>query len=270
MLRRMGNLPLTIAHRIGRKFKPSLATDCTQCAANAASTIESHLSNRAPKEAWRALKGWYRVVEDCPAPACLEMMEKQMAKRMELYAWAPPMGVALSFNFPQLAIPDGVPTDEEKRAVVVGLKNGQAAGATGMFAEHIKGWLGDFQSKEKVIRENPSQTWENLKQVVDLCSDDPDHMGLGRNPNADELDGHCTATKGWRQFKGDRPAGPLLESSEKIMVRRMGAIEFNPYLHGGLPKQGTGTATIEAKLAQQLAWLEQEPLFQVFVDLRKA
>jgi hypothetical protein len=31
-----------------------------------------------------------------------------------------------------------------------------------------------------------------------------------------------------------------------------------------------GTATIEAKLAQQLAWVEQEPLYQVFVDLCKA
>jgi hypothetical protein len=29
-------------------------------------------------------------------------------------------------------------------------------------------------------------------------------------------------------------------------------------------------ATIEAKLAQQLAWTEQEPLYHVFVDLRKA
>jgi hypothetical protein len=28
--------------------------------------------------------------------------------------------------------------------------------------------------------------------------------------------------------------------------------------------------TIVAKLAQQLAWVEQEPLFQVFIDLRKA
>ncbi len=28
--------------------------------------------------------------------------------------------------------------------------------------------------------------------------------------------------------------------------------------------------TIEAKLAQQFAWVEQDPLYQVFVDLRKA
>jgi hypothetical protein len=54
------------------------------------------------------------------------------------------------------------------------------------------------------------------------------------------------------------------------MVHQMGAIDFHPCLHGGMPKQGTGTATIEAKLAQQLAWVEQEPLYQIFVDLRKA
>ena len=54
------------------------------------------------------------------------------------------------------------------------------------------------------------------------------------------------------------------------MVCRMGAIDFHPCLHGGLPKQGAGMATIEAKLAQLLAWVEQEPLYQVFVDLCKA
>jgi hypothetical protein len=54
------------------------------------------------------------------------------------------MGVALPFNFPHFVIPDGIPTDKEIRAVVLGLKNGQAAGATGMRAEHIKVWLGDI------------------------------------------------------------------------------------------------------------------------------
>ncbi len=91
-LRRMGNLPLTAARQIGREIKASLAADCTQRAADAASTIKSHLSNRAVKEAWHALKGWYRAAEDHPPPACPETMAKQMAKRMELYARAPPMG----------------------------------------------------------------------------------------------------------------------------------------------------------------------------------
>jgi hypothetical protein len=41
-------------------------------------------------------------------------------------------------------------------------------------------------------------------------------------------------------------------------------------LHGCLARQGTGTGIIEAKLAQQLAHLEQTPFFGVFIDLKKA
>jgi hypothetical protein len=135
----MGNLPLTAAHRIGRKIKSSLAADRKQRAANAASTVESHLSNGAVK-AWQALKGRYRAAEDRPPPACPETMAKQTAEHVELYARAPPMGTSLPFNFLYFEIPDGIPTDEEIRAMVSELKNGQAAGATGMRAEHVKTW----------------------------------------------------------------------------------------------------------------------------------
>ncbi len=76
--------------------------------------------------------------------------------------------------------------------------------------------------------------------------------------------------KGSGNFRGIGLLDPCWEVVEKIMVRRMGAIDFQPYLHGGMPERGTGTAMIEAKLAQQLAWVEQEPLYQIFADLRKA
>ncbi len=76
--------------------------------------------------------------------------------------------------------------------------------------------------------------------------------------------------KGGGNFQGIRLLYLCWKVVEKIIVRRMGAIDFHPCLHGGMPKCGTGTATIKAKLAQQLAWVEQKPLYQVFVDLRKA
>jgi hypothetical protein len=41
-------------------------------------------------------------------------------------------------------------------------------------------------------------------------------------------------------------------------------------LHGCLASRGMGTGIIEAKLAQQLAHLEQMPFFGIFIDLRKA
>ncbi len=69
---------------MGRKIKPLLAADRKQRAMNATSTVESHLSNGAMKEAWRALKGWYRLAEDQPPPASLETMVRQTAERVEL------------------------------------------------------------------------------------------------------------------------------------------------------------------------------------------
>jgi hypothetical protein len=75
--------------------------------------------------------------------------------------------------------------------------------------------------------------------------------------------------KGGGDFQGIGILNPCWKVVEKISVCCLAAIKFHPCLHIELPQQGTGTVTIEAKLAQQLAWMEQEPLYQVSVDLRK-
>ena len=54
------------------------------------------------------------------------------------------------------------------------------------------------------------------------------------------------------------------------MDLRLEKIKLHDSLHGCLAWQGTGTWIIEAKLAQQLAHLEQVPFFGVFIDLKKA
>ena len=41
-------------------------------------------------------------------------------------------------------------------------------------------------------------------------------------------------------------------------------------LFRSLLKRGTGMASIEAKLAQQLAWHDQCPLYEIYLDLKKA
>ena len=51
---------------------------------------------------------------------------------------------------------------------------------------------------------------------------------------------------------------------------RLENIILHDSLHGSLTGQGTGTGIIEAKLAQQLAHLEQRPFFGIFIDLKKA
>ncbi len=148
-MHRKGHLTTYYARRMGREIKSLLAADCKQRAANAASTVKSHLSNGAMKEAWQALKGWYRLAEDRPPPASPKTMVRQTAKHVGLYARAPPIGEALPFNFPHFEISNDMPTDSEIQKVVGGLRNGRAGGATGMKAEHIKVWLDEIQSEEK-------------------------------------------------------------------------------------------------------------------------
>ncbi len=99
-MHRKGHLTTYYARWMGRKIKSLLAADCKQRATNAASTVKSHLSNGAVKDAWCALKEWYRSAKDRPPPAPPKTMVKQMAEHVELCARAPPMGEALLFKFP--------------------------------------------------------------------------------------------------------------------------------------------------------------------------
>jgi hypothetical protein len=63
--------------------------------------------------------------------------------------------------------------------VVGGLRNGQAGGATGMKAEHIKVWLDEIQCKEKAAMENlgreadpgASHKWMILVELIQAIWD---------------------------------------------------------------------------------------------------
>ncbi len=73
---------------------------------------------------------------------------------------------------------------------------------------------------------------------------------------------------------GDHHGIRLLELTWKVCKHVMdlclNAFDLHNLLHGCCDKRGTGTARIEAKLAQQLAHLEQAPFYGVFLDLKKA
>ncbi len=54
------------------------------------------------------------------------------------------------------------------------------------------------------------------------------------------------------------------------MVAQFALIRLHHCLHGGLSRRGMRTATIEARLHQSLAWHNQCPLYQIYLDLKKA
>ncbi len=76
--------------------------------------------------------------------------------------------------------------------------------------------------------------------------------------------------KGGGDYCGICLLNPIQKVVEKVMVFWFSAIKLLNWLHSKLPGQGTGTAIIKVKLQQQLAWAEQEPLYQIYLDLQKA
>ena len=61
---------------------------------------------------------------------------------------------------------------------------------------------------------------------------------------------------GGGNFRGIGLIEQYWEVVEVIMDQRLEVIQFHDSLHGFMKGRGTGTATLEAKLAQQLAFLE--------------
>ena len=76
--------------------------------------------------------------------------------------------------------------------------------------------------------------------------------------------------KGGGDYRGIGLLEPLWKAVEILMDRRLQVVEFHDCLHGFLKGRGMGTATMEAKLAQQLAFRRQKALYGVFIDLQKA
>ena len=55
-----------------------------------------------------------------------------------------------------------------------------------------------------------------------------------------------------------------------VNYRLKSGVTLHDELHGFRAGRVTGTATLEEKLAHQLAGIAHEPLFQIFLDARKA
>ena len=77
-----------------------------------------------------------------------------------------------------------------------------------------------------------------------------------------------------REGGGHRGIGPM-ELVWKVCAavlnyRLKRSVILHDALHGFREGRGMGTATLEANLAQQLAGLAHKPLFQMFLDDRKA
>jgi hypothetical protein len=193
-------------------------------------------------------------------------MAKQTRERVELYAACTPPGSPLPIQIDPALINDAAPMEAELRMVVGELQNGQAAGTMGMKAEHIKGWLADIKREEREDNgvEGLGDQWQSFVTLLQAV------WTTGSVPTQMSWMIVVLLPKGGGDYCGIGLLNPIWKVVEKVMVFRFSALQLHDCLHGGLPRRGTETAIMEAELQQQLAWAEQEPLYEIYLDLRKA
>jgi hypothetical protein len=255
----------TVARNLGRKIKVCLKADRLQCATTTALNVKGCLAAGDYIEAWHHLKRWYRSAEVRAPKPCPEKLAKQTDERIQLYTAVPPLGWAMRFNVEPSAVPDVAPADSELRAVVGKLRNSRAAGATGMKAKHIKEWLGDMRREEAEDGvEGIGDCWWSFVALLQAVWE------RGSNPTQMTWMIIVLLPKGGGDYCGIGLLDPIWKVVEKVMVARLSVIKLHDCLHGGLPCRGTGTAIMEVKMQQQLMWVDQAPLYQIYLDLRKA
>jgi hypothetical protein len=263
-MRKSGQLSQHDSRILGRRIRKALKADRALRAANVADEVEGHLAAGDPKEAWRSIKGWYRSVEDRPPKPNYQRMKTLTQERIDLYTAAPPPGAPIPINVDPFDVNDEIPTDGEIREAVKSLRNGRAGGLGGMRAEHLKRWCRDVEEEEREDKWGPGDKWRVLVQLIQTIWE---HGSIPQQMTWMVI---VLLPKGGGDYRGIGLLEPIWKVVEVLMDKRFLAIEFHDCLHGFLAGRGTGTATMEVKLAQQLAYREQEAWHQIFLDLRKA
>jgi hypothetical protein len=134
-------------------------------------------------------------------------------------------------------------------------------------AEHVKVWLWGISEEEDPESQGNEGKGENWRLLVVLVQAVWTHGIIPRQLLWSIV---VLIPKGGGDYRGIGLLEPIWKVLERIMDCRLNAIELHDCLHGCRAKRGTGTAVIEAKMAQQLSYLELKPFYGVFLDLKKA
>ena len=157
-----------------------------------------------------------------------------------------------------------------------------------MRAEHLKRWLATARKSEKKKTEKETMTTEragmtensetsaekseteadNWTMVVDLVQSEFREEKLAEEAMWQAV---VLFPRGKTDYRGIGLMKVMWKVVEVILNSWLTAsITFHDFLHGFWESRGTGTATLKAKLIQQLVALREEVLYMILLDLHKA
>ena len=122
----------------------------------------------------RRLKRWYKAAVNRAPPPARAMLERITAKRVDLYRYVPSPGENIPVTVAPAEVDDSVPTEDKIEDAVKKLRRNRSGGASGMRAEHLKGWLTASNRgklavekvEEKTEEEEGGELWGKLVDLV--------------------------------------------------------------------------------------------------------
>jgi hypothetical protein len=267
MLRCTRRLCQTGGHHLHCQIGASLCKDRVDQTAQVVCAIESKLAGGNVQEAFCHLKGWYRAASEMQAKPCYHTIEHQTSEQVNLYMRRASLGNPLSINYGPIKINDNAPSDKEIWFATSELSNDRAAGASKMHAKHVKDWLWGIRQEEDVESQGAPGDGDNWRLFAHLVQATWTYGIVSRQLLWTIV---ILIPKGGGDYHGIGLLEPIWKVIEWIIDHRPDSIQLHDSLHGCHYQCGMGTAIIEAKLVQQLSYLELQPFYRVFLDLRKA
>ena len=260
-LRRSPAHSQTTARQLTRKIHQSFKADRRTRVEKAGTDIEAALEAGNAQGAWDRAKAWYQQADGSHPKPSREDLTTVTAERVDLYAHRQPPGEPIPILVQPFPIPDGPPSADEIKETVQRSHRGKSPGPTGIRTDHLKDWM---QAAYREENHDPLR-WNLLVELVQ-------HVFVT---------GEISTQMTWaivvllpKSDGGVRGIG-LLDVIWKLVTaiidRRVSSnVQYHDALHGFRAKRGTGTAILEAKLFQQLARIHQVPVYEIFIDLKKA
>ena len=228
--------------------------------------FENAYASRNQKEAYREIRGWYKRREGVDVKPSEQELKKMQESYKKLFTRGEIEEPSVPIITEPFKINDDCPTEEEIRRCLKLMKRNKTPGASGIKVEHLQQWAKEADYDEE---KNPTpriDRWKKIVRIVEIAF---------TGAEVPEAFTNAVLVLIPKSKAGEYRGIALLEVIYKLCTtiitqRIQDGVEFHDCVHGFRRKRGTSTAIIETKLRMQLAFRQQKPYYQIFLDLTKA